>query len=134
MSRPTLQDSQVSHRRSVPVYIGAGGIATASHYAVAVVAVEWLHLPPLMATTAGFCVGAAVKYWLNYTAAFQSRAPHRQATPRFVIALLLFLALNTAVFWLLQSRLGLHYLLAQVITTIVLIPPGYVLHRAWVFR
>jgi putative flippase GtrA len=125
---------ETSHRRALPLYIGAGGIATASHYATAIVAVEWLRLPPLAATTAGFCIGAAVKYWLNYTAAFRSRAPHREATARFGIALVLFLALNAALFWLLQSRLGLHYLLAQVITTAALIPPGYVLHRQWVFR
>ena len=116
------------------MYIGAGGIATASHYATAIAAVEWLHLVPLAATTAGFCVGAVVKYWLNYTAAFRSRAPHGKAAVRFAVALAIFLALNAAIFWLLQSKLGLHYLLAQAITTILLLPPGYVLHRRWVFR
>jgi putative flippase GtrA len=116
------------------MYIGAGGIATAGHYATTILAVEWLHLPPIAATTAGFCVGAAIKYWLNYTAAFRSRAPHGQAAVRFAIALALFMLLNSGIFWLLQSRLGLHYLLAQAITTVVLIPPGYWLHRRWVFR
>ena len=122
------------HRRSLPMYVGAGGIATASHYVTAIVGVEALHLAPIVATTLGFCVGAIVKYWLNYTAAFASRAPHGRAMVRFIVALFAFLALNTAVFWLLQAKLGLHYLLAQAITTVALIPPGYLLHRAWVFR
>ena len=33
-----------------------------------------------------------------------------------------------------QRGLGLHYLVAQALTTILLIPPGYVIHRRWVFR
>ena len=53
---------------------------------------------------------------------------------RFVIALFLFLALNTALFWLLNAKIGMYYLLAQAITTVALIPPGYWVHRRWVFR
>src|SRR4051812_11775155 len=91
------------HRRSLPMYVGAGGVATASHYIAAIAAVEALHLPPLFATTLGFCLGAVVKYWLNYTAAFESRAPHGRALVRFAVALFAFLALNTALFWVLNT-------------------------------
>jgi putative flippase GtrA len=43
-------------------------------------------------------------------------------------------ALNTAIFALLNQLAGLHYVVAQVATTILLIAPGYVLSRLWVFR
>ena len=132
---PAARDRKAPrHRRSLPMYVGAGGIATASHYATVIAGVEGLHLEPVVATTIGFCVGAVVKYWLNYTAAFASRAPHGRALARFVVALFAFLLLNTALFWVLQEKLGVYYLLAQAITTVALIPPGYLLHRAWVFR
>src|SRR5579859_6601945 len=122
------------HRRSLPMYVGAGGIATASHYAVTIAAVEGLAANPVAASAAGFATGAAVKYWLNYSMAFQSRARHAHAAARFVVALGVLMAVNTLVFAVLQRGLGMHYLLAQAITTILLIPPGYVIHRQWVFR
>jgi putative flippase GtrA len=129
-----MQDPRVSHRRSVPLYIGAGGIATASHYAATIAAVEGFRVTPVAASVAGFAIGAAVKYWLNYSVAFRSRSPHTIAFARYAGALAVFMAANAAIFALLQRGLGLHYLVAQVITTIVLIPPGYLLHRHWVFR
>ncbi len=114
--------------------MGSGGVATASHYAVTVVAVELLSVPPIPASAMGFMTGAAIKYWLNYSIAFRSRALHRHAMVRYGLALGAMLALNTLLFGLFEQGLGLHYLLAQAITTILLIPPGYVLHREWVFR
>jgi len=127
-------DAAPRHRRSLPMYVGAGGVATASHYVVTIAAVEAFGVAPIAASAAGFATGAAVKYWLNYKLAFQSRARHSHAMLRFAIALALMMAANTAIFAVLQRGLGLHYILAQAITTILLIPPGYVLHRQWVFR
>jgi putative flippase GtrA len=128
------QSSPVRHRRSLPVYVGSGGIATASHYGVTIASVELLGIAPVVATMLGFTVGAVIKYWLNYSVAFRSRARHGRAVARYVIALLALLALNTLVFALLQKGTGLHYILAQALTTILLIPPGYMIHRQWVFR
>jgi len=121
-------------RRSLPLYVGAGGIATASHYAVTTAAVELAHWRPILASIAGFAVGAVVKYWLNYSVAFRSTARHSVASLRFAVALALLFALNAAVFAVLNEGLKLHYLVAQVATTIILIWPGYRLHRQWVFR
>jgi len=122
------------HRRALPVYVGSGGVATASHYAVTVAAVEVFSVAPIVASVLGFATGAAIKYWLNYSMAFRSRARHTRAMVRYAIALAVLMALNTLVFAFFQRGLAMHYLLAQAITTILLIPPGYVIHREWVFR
>ncbi len=122
------------HRYSVPAYVGAGGVATAAHYAVTIVAVELLGVVPIAASAAGFATGAVVKYWLNYSLAFRSRARHLHATARFAVALALLMTLNTLLFAAFQRGLGWHYLVAQALTTILLIAPGYVIHRRWVFR
>lgn len=124
----------VAHRRSVPVYVGSGGIATASHYAVTAGAIELLSVMPIVASAVGYTVGAIIKYWLNYSVAFRSTARHTHAMLRFVLTQAVLLALNTVIFGLLQGGLKLHYLLAQALTTILLIPPGYLIHRIWVFR
>jgi putative flippase GtrA len=122
-----------SHLYSVPAYVVAGGIATGTHYATTVGAVELAHIAPLAASCIGFCAGALVKYALNYSVAFRSRHGHAVTGARFVAVLALLFAGNAAVFWLLNARAGLNYVLAQVITTIVLIAPGYVMSRRWVF-
>lgn len=122
------------HRRSLPVYVGAGGIATASHYAFTVAAVEMAGLAPLAASSAGFAVGATVKYLLNYFVAFRSDERHAVALPRFAAMLGVLFVLNAAFFAALHQGAGLHYLVAQVLTTGLLIPPGYLMSRRWVFR
>jgi putative flippase GtrA len=121
------------HRKSLPLYIGAGGIATACHYAFTVGAVEGFGVAPFVASSAGFAVGAAAKYFLNYFYAFESDERHGVAVVRFVLSLALLFSLNAAFFYALNTLLGLHYLLAQVITTALLIPPGYLVSRRWVF-
>ena len=122
------------HRYSVPMYIGAGGIATGCHYATTIAAVELLGVRAVIASAAGFALGALVKYCLNYFVAFRSAERHAAAMPRFVALVAIMLGINTAVFALLNEGAGLHYMVAQVLTTILLIPPGYLLARLWVFR
>lgn len=122
------------HRRSLPVYVGAGGIATGSHYAFVIAAVEGAGLAPLAASAGGFAVGATVKYLLNYFVAFRSEEPHGEALPRFGAMLAVLFVLNALFFAALHQAAGLHYLVAQVLTTGLLIPPGYLLSRRWVFR
>ena len=122
----------MSHRRSVPLYVAAGGIATATHYALTIALVELGLAPPLAASMAGFAAGAVVKYLLNYRVTFRSDARHRHAVSRYVVALSVEFVINAAVFAALHA-LGLHYMLAQALTTIIGIPPGYVMHRFWVF-
>ncbi len=122
------------HRYSIPMYLGAGGIATASHYVTTIALVELAGIAPLAASASGFAVGAGVKYGLNYFVAFRSAQRHSAAVPRFAVTLVAMFMLNAAFFALFHQWLGLHYLLAQVLTTGMLIPPGYLLSRLWVFR
>jgi len=122
------------HRYSIPMYIGAGGIATASHYATMIVLVQLFDVVPLAATATGFIVGAVVKYVLNHKVVFLTDARHDAAVPRFAVMLVVMFALNAACFATLNQGAGLHYIVAQVLTTILLIPPGYLMSRLWVFR
>lgn len=108
-------------------------MATLTHYALALALAEIAGVRPLAATSAGFAAGAAVKYWINYKVAFRSSARHQAALSRFLMLLGIMWALNAAVFFLLADLLDVHYMLAQVLTTGVLILPGYLLSRHWVF-
>lgn len=131
---PAKDRRMPGHRRSVPLYVGAGGVATVCHYACTILAVEVLGAPPLAASVAGFAIGALVKYYLNYAFAFRSEARHSAAVARFAASLAALFALNALLFAFFQRGLGWHYLIAQALTTLLLILPGYLLSRRWIFR
>ena len=116
------------------MYVVSGFASVATHYAFAIFAVEVLGWRALLATSAGFMAGAITKYLMNYFLAFASEAPHRHAVPRFAVMLASLFCANAAIFWALHDQGGLHYMAAQVITTGLLIPVGYVVNRLWVFR
>jgi len=130
----TPQPRLPGHKRSFTMYVVSGFASVATHYAFAIFAVEVLGWRALLATSAGFMVGAITKYLMNYFLAFASDAPHLKAIPRFAVMLLILFAANGAIFWTLHEHYALHYMVAQVITTAVLVPVGYLVNRWWVFR
>ena len=130
----TRADRRPGHRRSFILYIVSGVASVATHYAFMIAVVELAAWRELVATSVGFVVGAITKYFMNYFLAFRSEEPHLQAIPRFAVMLLTLFAANGAIFWALHDQYKLHYVVAQVLTTGLLVPVGYVINRAWVFR
>lgn len=115
-------------------YAASGLAATGAHYAVMVALVQWAGWWEVAASSAGFAVGAAVKYPLNYWVVFRSRAMHSQAIVRFAIGLAVGFALNGLVLAILLKSLDVHYLVSQVFTTGVVTMVNYVLARNWIFH
>lgn len=131
---PSARATRPGHKRSFLMYLVSGVASVATHYAFTVFAVEILGWRALVATSVGFVVGAVTKYFLNYFLAFRSEEPHLSAIPRFAVMLGGLFTANAAIFWALHEHAGLHYMLAQVLTTGLLVPVGYVINRIWVFR
>ena len=122
------------HRRSFLMYLVSGVASVATHYSFTVLAVEMFGWRALVATSVGFVVGAVTKYFMNYFLAFRSEESHLSAVPRFAVMLGGLFTANAAIFWALHEHAGLHYMVAQVLTTCLLVPAGYVINRLWVFR
>ena len=133
MPNPPPAPATPGHRRSLPIYVAAGFLSTGGHYAVTIASVELADAPPLAASAVGFCVGAAIKYALNYFFAFRSAEQHSVALVKFAVTLGVMFTLNALFFALLHQVAGLYYIVAQVLTTGLLVPPGYLLSRLWVF-
>jgi putative flippase GtrA len=89
---------------------------------------------PLLASVCGYIVGAIVKYLLNYFVAFQSKEPHTEALIRFSGSIGLLFVGNAVLFLVFHDLMELHYMAAQVATTLLLIPAGYLINSVWVFR
>lgn len=122
--------------RSVNIlrYALTGGLATAAHYLVMFALVEGQLAEAPAASMAGALCGALVAYAGNRHCTFADpQASHRRALPRFATVALLGAALNGAAVWLALVALGLHYLLAQVLATLIVLVLGYRLNRTWSF-
>lgn len=110
-----------------------GAVGTAAHYATLIAGVS-LGLGPVTASAIGCTVGAAVNYVLNYHVTFRSSLAHIQSAPRFALIAAASLLLNTVLMAVGVDRLGLHYLVAQVLATGIVLCSNFALSRIWAFR
>lgn len=118
--------------RQFLMFAAVGAVGTAGHYAVLIALVQLAGVPATIATTAGFAVGAVINYWLNYRITFNSSRSHLQALPRFMLIAATGAVLNGLVMWLLV-RAGVHYMLAQLVATALVLVWNYLLNRLWTF-
>ena len=115
-------------------YIVSGGIATAVHYAVLIALVESSTASAAAAAAIGTLCGAAVSYLFNRRITFAGNgADHAQALPRFMAIALLRAFLNFALVWFGVQQFGWHYLLAQMLATVLVLGLTFRLNRLWTF-
>ena len=114
-------------------YVAVGAIGTGFHYLTLIVAVEVFRIPAYVGSGVGAVLGALVNYLLNYHVTFISRASHKQTATRFAIVAAVSVALNSLGMWLTTQRLGLPYLVGQVICTVIVLAIGYLLNKSWTF-
>jgi putative flippase GtrA len=113
-------------------YGAVGVVATAAHYLVLVLCVEGLHWPAFIGSGVGAVVGAQVAYAGNRWFTFAHTGAISASWPRFQATALLGALLGMAVVAL-GVRLGLYYLLAQVLATLLGLALTFAINRAWTF-
>ena len=79
-------------------------------------------------------VGALVNYFLNYYFTFQSNRRHAEAFVQFYVVAGVGFLFNALFMWLLADVLGIYYLLAQLVTTGIVLLWNFWLNRTWTFR
>jgi 4-amino-4-deoxy-L-arabinose transferase-like glycosyltransferase len=109
-----------------------GVIGTAAHYSLLYFLVEHYSFNPVWASGWGALLGLMVNYVLNYKLTFNSTQPHRQTFPKFASIALLGLGLNLGLMSVLTAHL--YYLIAQVITTGVVLIWNFFANRLWTFQ
>ena len=120
-------------RRQFARYAGVGVVATAAHYLALVLCVEWAGSPAWLGSGFGAALGAQVAYAGNRWFTFDHRGAMRASWPRFMLTALLG-ALLGMVIVAFGVRLGLHYLIAQVLATLAGLVLTFAINRAWTFR
>jgi len=110
-----------SFRPPLPLRFALVGLAGAAmYYALLWSMVELGGMPALLASSLAFALVVAENYLLHRHWTFASRAPHRQAFPRFVLMALCGAAVNATVMAA-CLKLGWHYLLAQALALLLVV-------------
>jgi len=115
-------------------YVSAGGVGTTLHFATLVLLVELLAVAPGWATLVGAIVGAIANYLLNYHFTFASNISHRVALPKFVAVAVLGAIVGGGGLWAATKSFGIHYLVAQIACTGIVLLLGFASNQAWTFR
>lgn len=115
-------------------YTFVGAIGTVVHYSVLVAGVDELGLAPVVASSLGAVAGAVTNYILNYRFTFRSRKAHSDAMLKFMFVAAAGVVVNGLVVDACLRLDGVHYLVAQVIATAVVLVLGYIANRHWTFK
>ncbi len=116
------------------IYSGLGLFGTACHFVVLAITVGVLGFGPVEGSSLGALAGALTNYWLNYHFNYRSRKLHREALTRYLSVATAGFLLNALLMDILAVRIGLYYLLAQVITTGLVLLWTFSVNHFWTFR
>jgi putative flippase GtrA len=111
-----------------------GAFGTVVHYTILILLVERAGTDPVAGSSLGAIAGAFVNYFLNYYFTFRSNRRHAEAIVQFYIVAGTGFLLNALFMWLIADLLGIHYLLAQLVTTGLVLLWNFWLNRIWTFR
>ena len=126
-----------THRLMLRQFLGftaVGAVGTAAHFATLLFLVQQLKMNPVWSSVIGSMVGALINYMLSYRFVFRSRKRHVQALSQFFTVVGVGLLLNAGIMALAVQKLGLHYLLSQVLATGTVLLWNFAGNRFWTFR
>jgi len=115
-------------------FTGAGLISAIGHYGLLISLVQGLDVEPVMASLAGALLGAWINYAVNYRYTLRSRKRHRESVAKFAVVAGVGLLLNTLFMWLGVHLLAAHYLVSQVLATVLVLIWSFGANRHWTFR
>lgn len=120
--------------RQFSSFVAVGFIATAVHYTVLIGLVELAGISAVAAALTGFVAGGAVSYILSRRHVFHSNQRHEAAASRFALVAVVGFGLTYVFMSLFVRGAGIPYLLAQIVTTGIVMLWSFAAHRMWTFR
>lgn len=114
-------------------FASAGALGTIAHYLVLLGLVSIFLAHPVTASILGSLVGAMVNYLLSHHWVFRSKRKHSETLSKFVAVGGLGLVLNAAIMYVLVTIASIHYLLAQIAATGIVLFWNFLGNRFWTF-
>jgi len=129
-----LGDLNMALLKIFVLYAGIGVIGTAGHFSMLFALVSGLAVNASIATCLGFMVGAFINYALNYQYTFQSDKQHLDALPKFLTIAAVGFCLNGFIMIIGTESLNYHYLIVQILATLVILVWGFIGNYLWTFK
>lgn len=115
-------------------FTGVGGVSAIGHYGTLIGLVDGCGVAAVPASALGALIGALINYSLNHRFTFRSTQRHRDTVLKFAVVAGVGLLLNTLFMWTAVDLLALHYLLGQVVTTVLVMFWSFLGNRYWTFH
>ncbi|CAG9226974.1 membrane hypothetical protein [Paraburkholderia tropica] len=115
-------------------YACVGATGTLVQYMTLAALVMAHTVGPVVASCLGAVAGALINYYLNHRFTFRSGLPHAKSAPRFFVIAAAGLALNGALMLVLTHLADVAWMVAQCVTTAVLLVLTYTASSVWTFR
>ncbi|CAN1541009.1 COG2246 Predicted membrane protein [Rhabdaerophilaceae bacterium] len=119
--------------RQFAAFFGVGLIAAIVHYGLLIALVELGRIAVIPATLAGYVAGGFVSYVLNRALTYDAQRGHAAAGWRFTLVAGVGFGLTWLLMGFLHGQQGIPYLLAQVITTGIVLIWSFLAHKFWSF-
>lgn len=110
-----------------------GIVATVVHVSVAIVAIDYAGVSPVIGSVIGFLAAFLVSYVGHFRFTFHVQGQYRDYVLRFGIGSLVSFVLSTVLVWVLTGPLRVDAKLALVATGIIVPISNYLINRLWVF-
>jgi putative flippase GtrA len=118
---------------SAAKYFVVGALGTVTHLTLLYITVEFFLFSPLLGTSCAFIWVATQSYLLNRNWTFRSSKKHSSTLPRFLIVSIIGFLGNFGMMYVLLNIFSLWYMLAQMLTALVIPIMGFLLNKYWAF-
>lgn len=111
------------------------GIATTLvHFVVLSIFFRYLGYKIVPSTVVAFFFAVIFSYAMSYCFTFRSTQTHKSSVPKFLLSVGLGFVWNIALMQLLVETVELNYVVAFLMTTIVVMSNNFLLTKFWVFK
>ena len=89
---------------------------------------------PVLSSSAGAIVGAAINYSLNYRFTFMSKDAHLHAFPKYLVVTAISFLINAGIMDICTNMLNIQYFVSQMIATSIVLIWNFCGNKIWTFR
>jgi putative flippase GtrA len=130
------QEVGIGIRREFTRYVLVGGFAFVCDTLTLFSLTQFLKVNYLISAPVGFVVGTIVNYVLSRAWVFQRRSITNTSAELIIFTLIgvVGLGLNELILWMFQSRLGIHYMYAKVVSGVAVFVWNFGARKVALFR